>query len=169
MSGRHTGGGQRRFAKELVTFGLKVLFWGAIAIGALWLFQKVPSLGAGEESASTSTLQSSQAVAPDSTVAPTTTTEQALPPSEVTVLVLNSTNASGLAGRLTDEIAGLGYDTLEADNYATPLADSVLWYAAGYDDEAEELARVLPDMDIQPNPEAPLANLVVVLGASYTE
>ena len=169
MTGRHTGGGQRRFARELVIFGLKVLFWGAIAIGALWLFQNVPSLGAGEEAPSPSTLQSSQAVASEPTLAPTTTAEQALPPSEVTVLVLNSTTISGLAGRLTEEIAGLGYDTLEADNYATPLDDSVLWYAAGYEDQAEELARVLPDMDVQPNPEAPLANLVVVLGASYTE
>ncbi|MFQ5966303.1 MAG: LytR C-terminal domain-containing protein [Acidimicrobiia bacterium] len=170
MTGRHAGRRQEDFWKDLLIFGLKVLFWGAVVIGVVWVFRQVPGLGAGEESDPGEIAAEVPApVTTATTSATTTTSEPVLDPSEVTVLVLNSTDRSGLAGRVTDTISGLGYETLEAANYANPLEDSLLWYAPGHEDEAEELARVLPDMIIGPNPEAPQADLVIVLGSSFQE
>ena len=170
MTGRHAGGRGETFWKDLFTFGLKVLFWGAVVIAAVWVFRQVPGLGAGaEEEVEDEPQVAALAVTTSSSASTTTTTEPVLPPAEVTVLVLNSTDRSGLAGRVTETISGLGYMTLEAANYGTPLEESRLRYAPGFEDEAEELARVLPDMVIEPNPEPPQADLVVVLGASFQE
>jgi hypothetical protein len=161
---------------ELIVFGFKVLFWGVVVIGAVWVFQQIPSPGDGAGADPNG--EGAEAVAPGieagSTTlveaSTTTTTEPPLDPSQVTVLVLNSTERSGLASRLTEKIAALGYQTMEPDNYATPLDDSVLRYADGFADEADELARVLSEIIVEPDPEPrSIADLVIVLGASYEE
>ncbi len=169
MTGRHADGPEKDFWRDLVTFGLKVLFWGAVVIGVVWVFRQVPGLGAGSEG-------DEEAAPPQSTVTTaaaveqtTTSTEPILTPAEITVVVLNATQRSGLAGRVTETIGLLGYQMLEAANYANPLEDSVLWYVEGFEDEAAALARVLPDMMVELNPEAPQADLVIVLGSSFEE
>ena len=57
--------------------------------------------------------------APTTTTSSTTTTTipEVRQPSEVVVLVLNSTNVVRMAARLTATLDGLGYQTIEPDNY----------------------------------------------------
>ena len=178
MPGRHAEPQPGSFLKELVVFGLKVLFWGLVVIAAILVFQRIPGLSGDDADLTGETTavaaNTSVAGSPITTLATlaetTTTTEAVLEPPEVTVLVLNSTRRSGLAGRLSASIASLGYQMLEADNYPTLLPTSVLWYASGFAEEAEELARVLPEMIVEPNPEAVAeADLVIVLGESFEE
>lgn len=135
----------------------------------------------------TTTIPTTTTTAPTTTTtAPTTTTEATtttaatttttLPPlvepAQLTVLVLNSTTVQGMAGRLTDDIAELGYQTLEADNYRPRLDTSVVWHKPGLDREATLLAETLvPDATVAPYPEdEPVeADIQIVLGASFSE
>lgn len=105
------------------------------------------------------------------TLPTTTTTTLPLPiaPSELTVLVLNSTTKSGIAARATATLDKLGYQMLEPDNYEPILETSRVWYTEGMVTEAHELAAQFPDARVEPyeGSEAP-AHIVVVLGTSYT-
>lgn len=173
MPGRHARRDEPRFIRELAFFALKVAFWGGVVIAAVWLFTQIPSLGAGQpESGETISATTTTVEVPPSTteVQPPTTLQRTLEPSELTILIMNSTTVSGLAGRVKERIEDLGYITLPPDNYPTLLSDSVLWFVPGFESEAEELARVLPEMAVveNPNPE-PLADLVVILGDSFEE
>ena len=101
--------------------------------------------------------------------ATTTTVAQPRPAGEVTVLVLNSTGRSGLAARVTAELAALGYQMLEEDNYPTRLATTAVWYAPGFELEAQVLAENFPDAEVEPFPgDDESADIVVVLGASFS-
>ena len=91
-------------------------------------------------------------------------------PERLTVLVLNSTRVAGLAGRVTERLADLGYRTLDPENHPEALATSVIWYVEGFRREAEVLAGAVPDAGIEPfGGDDPQAPLTVVLGASYSE
>jgi hypothetical protein len=92
------------------------------------------------------------------------------PPEEVTVLVLNSVGTAGLAGRVTEKLAALGYDTLEPANFEPLLEQSLIWYKPGFGPDANDLAANFPDAVTEFNPdELPEADIVVLLGASYEE
>ena len=94
----------------------------------------------------------------------------ALDPSEVSVLVLNSTRRSGLAARLVQELDALGYQTPEPSNYQTLLDQSRVWYVEGFRLEAEAVAVVVPDALVELTPsDSPSSPVTVVLGASFTE
>lgn len=116
-------------------------------------------------SSSTTTTSSST-----STISSTTTTPAAelLAPSEISVRVMNSTGRSGLAARVTSELAALGYQMLEQGNTGA-LSTTTVYYVAGLAGEAEVLASELPGaVSVQVNPAGdPSADLLVVLGASY--
>ena len=108
--------------------------------------------------------------------APSTTTTTEIPrppvrePSQIGVLVLNATAVGGLAGRLTDQLAELGYRTAPPDNHSENLDSSVIWYVEGYDREAAALAEYVPDADLALFPgDAPRAPITVVLGAGSQE
>lgn len=104
------------------------------------------------------------------TQATTTTTAVALDPSEVTLLVLNSTSRSGLAARLTARFDELGYQTLEPTNYTPALDTSRVWYVDGFALEAAAVAELVPDAIVELYPgQSPQAAITVVLGASFTE
>lgn len=124
--------------------------------------------GAGPSTAATSTAQ------------PTTTTSEAPPstlrearnPGEVRVVVLNSIGVTGLAGQLSDELAQLGYQMAEADNYTPELSDSMIFHTDGFSVEALDLADSIPDATVAPDPELAAdwgVDLVVVIGQSYQE
>ncbi len=89
-------------------------------------------------------------------------------PSEVTVLVLNGARVEGLAGRVTDALAGEGFQTRTPDN-ADLQTDSQVFYAEGFAAEGELVALLLeidpafvePQTDATPGG----ADVVVVLGA----
>lgn len=190
MAGRHAAPGYGRFFRELGIFVLKVVFWGAIVFGAVWLFQTI--FGSGEEPTTTtttgqSTTASTAAVtsttaATTSTVAPTTTTTEAATttteaptttlagrdPSEITVLVLNSTERSGIASELTATLSDAGYQTLEPTNWATPFTVSRIWYVDGFEIEGAVIARyVSTDAIVERFDGVTQADIIIVLGASY--
>ena len=86
------------------------------------------------------------------------------------MIVLNSTGVKGMAARLSETLADLGYLTLEADNYSPLLETSVVWFTSGFRLEAEILAGQIPDATIERfvGDEEP-ADITVVLGASFSE
>lgn len=189
MPGRHAAPGYGGFARELVIFVLKVLFWGAIVFGAVLLFQVIFP---GDDSGDTTTTSPSTTVTADgstastaatttTTIAPTTTSTVATTttiattttlagrnPSEITVLVLNSTNRSGLAADLADTLTDAGYQTVEPENWETPFTVSRIWYVAGFESEARAIARyVSPDAIVELFQGVTQADIIIVIGASY--
>ena len=190
MAGRHAAPGYRGLLRELVIFLVKVVFWGAIVFGAVLLFQMI--FPGEESSTTTTTTQSTSATTVASTattgaittttVAPattttietttttiaTTTTLAGRDPSEITVLVLNSTTRSGIAADLSGTLAGAGYQTLESSNWETPFSVSRIWYVAGFEAEAAVLARyVSPNAVVELFQGVSQADIIIVLGASY--
>jgi len=83
--------------------------------------------------------------------------------------VLNGVGVAGLAFEVSSELDDLGYQTLEPGNYEPVLSQSRVWYAAGFEAEAFELAAEFPDALVE-QASADLAidaDIVVVLGESY--
>lgn len=182
--GKHVSSGrQSAFLRDSVIMGVGILIIAALTYGAIWLFQDLTGGSNGDPVAVATTTTTA---APTTTVAPATTTSapttsistttttapvvEVRPPDEVTVLVLNSIGTPGLAGQVTELLAGMGYDTLEADNYEPELEQSRIWYKEGFGPEAIDLAALFPDALTELNPDvAAEADIVVLLGASYEE
>ena len=188
MAGRHAAPGNRRFFEELGIFVLKVIFWGAIVFGAVLLFQMVFSNDDSGTTttettvATTSTTTATTEATTTTTAAPltttsetTTTTTQATTttlggrdPSEVTVLVLNSTTRGGIAAELTETLEEVGYQTLEPENWETPFTVSRVWYVDGFETEGVVIARyVSSDAIVERFQGVTQADIIIVLGASY--
>ena len=184
--GRHASrSGQSAFLRDAAIMGVGIVIVAALMYGILWLIQTWrspdPLPGASEttqvvDSATTTTIRTSTTTtaAPTTTTTSTTTTTvpviESRPPEDVTVLVLNSVGTAGLAGRVTERLADLGYDMLEPDNYEPRLEQSLIWYKEGFGPDAQDLAANLPDAVIEFNPDGlPEADIVVLLGASYEE
>ncbi len=185
--GKHISSGpQSAFVRDSVIMGVGILIIATLTYGAIWLIQDLRS-GSDDDPAATGTTvttqapttTSSPATAPSTAVATTTTSTSATttvpvvevrPPAEVTVIVLNSVGTTGLAHRVTEALAEIGYDTLEPDNYEPQLEQSRIWYKPGYGPDAIDLAANFPDALTELNPDvAPEADIVVLLGASYEE
>lgn len=118
----------------------------------------------------TTSTTTTSAPATTSTTSPPTTIRETRDPSEVRVQVLNSTSVAGLAAGLSDELATLGYQMVEADNYTPELSDTMIFHAEGFALEALELSDAIPDGTVAPNPELTTeqdVDIVVVLGLSY--
>lgn len=181
--GKHVASGSSAFIRDLVIMAVGIVIVGVLLYGGLSLFA---GLGSDEEpdttSATTTATETTSAttIAPSSSVTtqPSTTTTAAETttsvvtvrvPSEVTVLVLNSTGRSGVAGALTTALGQAGYQTLQADNYEPPLEQSRVWYVGDFAPEAAELAaEFVPDGAVEAYEGPDLgADIVVVLGAGY--
>ncbi len=189
MSGRHAAPGYGGLIRELLVFLVKVVFWGAIIFGAVLLFQTIFSGDDGPATTTTTSAASTTstpattattAATTSTTVAPTTTTEATTTtiattttlagrdPSEITVLVLNSTTRGGIAADLAETLAGVGYETLEPENWETPFSVSRIWYVAGFETEANVIARyVATDAIVELFQGVTQADIIIVLGASY--
>lgn len=194
--GKHSRRTGSQFYKDVLLLIAGILIVGALVFGGLSLLagNSDPSATTATTSASTSTAadatttstttppSTSDAPAttappttqPDSTAttAPTTTAPQVRPPSEITVVVLNSIGVTGLAGDLTETLGALGYQTIEAANYEPELEVTTVFHAEGFAGEARELANAVPDpaTEVAPDPELASAqdvDLVVVIGLSY--
>ncbi len=195
MQGRHASEDLSRFRRDrnrLLLLGLAALL---VAAGAVLIARALsgrsdiadqasppvtePTNDISEATPTTQALGSTTTMtiptttaAPTTTVPPepTTTLQPVQAPESLTVLVLNSTQVAGLAGRLTDRLSLLGYRTLEASNHPTPLDVSVVWYIEGFEREAGVLSESIPDANLEPFAgDDPQAHLTVVLGASYRE
>ncbi len=191
MPGRHASDDTSRFRRDLFRMSLlgvlAVAAIAAVTVGLQVLLggDDSPPPTTAPASTTTSTSTTTTTAPPTtatSTTTTTTTTTTTLPttttttlppplePGELTVLVLNSTRRTGLAGRTTQRISEQGYRTLPADNYSPTLDTSLVRYAPGLEREAETLAALIPDANLELSPEDdPPAQLVVILGLSFAE
>ena len=184
--GRHASkSGQSAFIRDATIMGVGIVIVAALMYGILWLIQSWrspdPLPGTSEttqvvETPTTTTIRATTTTtaAPTTTTTSTTTTTvpviEVRPPEEVTVLVLNSVGTAGLAGRVTETLAELGYNTLTPDNFEPRLEQSLIWYKEGFGPDAQDLAANFPDAVTEFNPDGPAeADIVVLLGASYEE
>lgn len=180
MRGRHATKGPSRFGRDLTMMVLGIVAVGALVWGALTAFAALtrsnpappattvahPATTAGSSTTSSTTTTTSTTLALTSS----TTAVAVAPPSELSVKVLNAVGTNGLAARVSEQLAEAGYVVVEPDDYADLLDQSRVWYRSGLGPEAYELAAFVPDAIIELNPDTdPVADIVVVLGASYEE
>jgi hypothetical protein len=183
MPGRHAAPTGAAFYRDLLIMGGGMLVVAVLVfLGATAIFSSNrPSTttevaGTRVTAPTTASPTSSTVIVTTSTLRPTTTTTattqpEVRPPSELRVLVLNSLGVTGLAARLTERLAELGYQTLEPDNYQPAQDVTLVVHAPGFALEAFELAALVdPVAIIQEDPGLEEGvDLVVVLGASYQE
>jgi len=95
----------------------------------------------------------------------------AVKPGNVTVAVLNGTTVPGLAATLSDEINAAGFKVGTITNFSDQqLAESVVQYAPGHQDEARAVSRRLGIAQREPvNPSSQAlagdATVIVIAGA----
>lgn len=193
--GRHARRSGIGFYKDVLFLVAGILIVGAIVFGGLSLWagrNNGPPSDSSSTSATaadqttTSTTSPTTSEGPTSststtTTVPTSTTESTSPPttlrparqpSEVSVIVLNSTSATGLAAGLSDELAEIGYVVAEPSNYTPELADTMIFHADGFSLEALELADTAVEGTVASDPaltDSHGVDIVVVLGLSYQE
>jgi hypothetical protein len=179
--GKHASQTPGTFYRDLAIMILGIILVGAAVFFLLYLFADEPATGPTTTTttlAETTTTEegvtttSSDTSTTSSTPGTTTTTVELRPPSEVTVLVLNSMGLDGAAGRMTTNVAEVGYQTLTPDNYEPEQDPSRIWYREGYAAEAAALVELLPGAEVEPIPDDAIgegADVVMVLGTGYTE
>ena len=106
-----------------------------------------------------------------STATTTSTTSAAPEPSAILqVRVLNGSGAAGAAGRLTEKLSRAGYEVLPAGNAPGRYRSSAVYYAEGWQAEAEEILAAAEIDEIEqtsPMPEqfrSEQATVIVLLG-----
>jgi LytR cell envelope-related transcriptional attenuator len=97
---------------------------------------------------------------------------KAAPPAETTVSVLNGTETTGLAHRISSSLQQSGYSQATALTGRPPGANeaTVVEYASGHQADAEGVARTLSVSHLQPEEQAVAvlagsASVVVIVGA----
>lgn len=116
---------------------------------------------------------------PGSDTTTTTTAEgdgEGRAPAEVKVLVLNGSGKAGVAASNSEAIGQKGYTMLSPGNAAANSSSTAVYYAEGYQAEAEDVASALgktsdivvakPTTSLGPGSDT--ANVVVVLGADVS-
>lgn len=180
MSGRgkHASKSSGAFYRDLLIMALGIILVGAGVFLLLYLLAADPEADAVDTTGSSSTATSGAGVATTepttTTTAPPTTsaTVPLRPPGEVRVMVFNSIELSGAAGRFTQELADAGYQTLPADDLDPEYDPSRIWYREGFSAEANVLLALLPEATVEPLPDpemAPGSDLIVILGVGYEE
>lgn len=181
--GRHSGD-TGSFYRDLVIMILAILAVGALVFFLLFVF-------AGDTASLTTTTSSTTTTTTSTTLGESTTTDPAPGTSttststtvpiraneDVRVVVLNSVGISGIAGRFTQELAELGYQTLQADDFRPEQDPTRIWFREGFSAEANKLAEyMLEDSGtetlVEPLPDETLkpgADLIIVLGTGYSE
>ncbi|MEX1037707.1 MAG: LytR C-terminal domain-containing protein [Acidimicrobiia bacterium] len=181
--GRHAGE-DGNFYRDLAIMVLAIIGVGALVFFLLFVF-------AGDTVSETTTTSSTTSTTTSTTAPQTSTTEPTVetsttttsttipvrPNEDVRVVVLNSVAIGGAAGRFTQELADLGYQTLQADDYRPEQDPSRIWFREGFSAEASQLAEYMledsgTEVLVEPLPDETLktgADLVVVLGTGYQE
>lgn len=109
----------------------------------------------------------------DTTTTPPTTLA---PLSAAKVVVANGAGVGGLAGKTTDYLTGQGIATVPATDANTRYTTSAVYYQAGLESQAQQIAAMLSIAAVQPFP-SPLpladpatiadANVLVLLGQDF--
>jgi hypothetical protein len=105
----------------------------------------------------TATTPGGEAEPTDTTAAPAPR-----PPGEVTVLVANTTDVSGAAGGLSDNLVGKGYKSAAPTDGQPALEQSQVLFVEGFEAEAQQVAVAInaPPASVQPMPaQPPVADL----------
>lgn len=154
----------------------------AVLIGVLLVFRGLSDTpgdlgeaGGGGPVVTTTTVDR-DAPPPTGDAESTTVPDAAPAPADVVVVVANGSGISGLAARTGGTLAGLGYQVLEPANVNEGQINSVVYYVAGSEPAAVEVAAALnlPATAVQPMPTpTPVADLgtavvLVVLGSDFT-
>lgn len=179
--GKHASQTPGTFYRDLAIMILGILVVGAFVFFLLYLLADQPDTGPiaatttttePETTTSEGVTDTTQGDTTTTTVATTSTTVAVRPPSEVTVVVLNSMGLDGAAGRLSNDLSGAGYQTLTPDNFSPEQDPSRIWYREDFAAEAAVLVELLPGATVEPIPDETLqegADVVLVLGTGYTE
>lgn len=180
--GKHASGTPGTFYRDLAIMILGIVLVGAAVFFLLYLFANEPVTGPTTTTTTTvaetttsetgSSTTSTDGGTTSTTTGDTSTSVAVRPPSEVTVVVLNSMGLDGAAGRLTNELAEAGYQTLTPDNFTPEQDPSRIWYRDGFAAEAASLVDYVPNATVEPLPDETLqegADVVLVLGTGYTE
>lgn len=173
--GKHSSAPTGALVRDLAVMAVLFVAAGTLAFGVIWWFQNRTDDTQTAGTTGVSTTSSPVSTGPIVTTAPPTTapavTETTSPPlrapSEVTVLVLNAVGRAGIAGTLTEALAAGGYQTLVPDNYTGAVETSKVWFREGFQAEALELARFVPDAQVELNDGIDEADIVVILGPTY--
>jgi hypothetical protein len=177
--GKHSSESSGTFYRDLAIMILGILLVGAAVFFILYLFADEPVTGPTTTTTTLETSTTEEGVT--STTAGTSTTSSSVvtsttvavrPPSEVTVVVLNSIGVDGAAGRMTAELGEAGYQTLTPDDFEPEQTPSKIWYREGFAAEAAALIELIPDADVEPLPDGSVgegADVVMVLGTGFTE
>jgi hypothetical protein len=116
----------------------------------------------------TSTSTTTTTVVKGSSSTSATTKPAAVPPAEVSVLVLNGSGRAGVAGTLTNTLKAKGYKTLPPNNASAVRAGTVVDAKAGKTAPCTTLAGAIPGAKVQPMPVPPPtttdADCIVVVG-----
>ncbi|MGH3650803.1 MAG: LytR C-terminal domain-containing protein [Acidimicrobiia bacterium] len=180
--GKHASQTPGTFYRDLGIMILGILVVGAAVFFLLYLLADSPATGPTTTTTTTIpettttgegvTTTTGDVVTTSSTVASPSTVVAVRPPGEVTVVVLNSMGLDGAAGRLTNDLASAGYQTITPDNYTPELDPSRIWYREGFAAEAAGLVDFVPGATVEPLPDESIeegADVVLVLGTGYSE
>jgi hypothetical protein len=179
--GKHASQTPGTFYRDLAIMILGILVVGAFVFFLLYLLADQPDTGpvaatttttVPETTTSEGVTDTTQGDTTTTTVASTSTTVAVRPPSEVTVVVLNSMGLDGAAGRLSNDLSEAGYQTLTPDNFSPEQDPTRIWYREDFAAEAAALVEFLPGATVEPIPDEALqegADVVLVLGTGYTE
>jgi LCP family protein required for cell wall assembly len=116
---------------------------------------------------------------PDPTDADSSGTPDAVPPSSLEVDVRNGTGRSGLAGKVSDKLAALGYQRgslsngplFNIDNTGDTDDDSghsSVHYPPGHTDAGEQVAKLLGNIDTEEDPRLAADSVRVYLGSDFS-
>ena len=94
------------------------------------------------------------------------TTTTTVPPSSVSVVVANATSTSGLAAHYTSVLGPGGWSMKTPVDATTSEATSAVYYAAGFQQEAESIASAI---GVKPTAVVPLTSAVPVTGVTGTD
>ncbi|MFZ0015324.1 MAG: LytR C-terminal domain-containing protein [Acidimicrobiia bacterium] len=179
--GKHSSQTPGTFYRDLAIMILGIVLVGAAVFFLLYLFADEPTTG---PTTTTTTIGTSSTAAEvtsttgdgstTTTLATTSTSDgpDVRPPSEVTVIVLNSIGVDGAAGQVTADLAEAGYQTLTPDNFEPEQDPSRIWYREGYAAEAAAMIDFLPGADVESIPDDSIgegADVVMVLGTGFEE
>jgi hypothetical protein len=122
-----------------------------------------PSTTPGGAASSTTTTQATHHHAAGSTSSTTTST---VAHGSVSVVVANGTSTNGLAAHFTQVLRGAGWQMQTPIDASTPVATSTVYYAAGQQPAAEEVASAI---GVKPTQVQPLTTAVPVTGVTGTD
>ena len=123
------------------------------------------ALTAGSRFATTLPTSTAPTTSPPPTTSAPSTTPATIP--ETTVIVLNSTDTSGLASRVSAYLGSLGWHVTDPDNFFPVLEVTTVFFPEGQEAAARLLAAAVPgkaDAVSPATPQVPSDALTVVLG-----